>query len=383
MRRAIAKTLMTLLPLLSACADDGGGAGDDASTGSQTSDADSSGGSTSTASTGAQSSDATTTDDGSSSGSSSTAADSGSTGDTTTGGEVELEVVVAFDPAAYELPEGLVIDGDEAVLGFAFTGAVERVALADGARTAFANTPPPPPNTSFVTGVTLDGDGQLYAAVVSFTADLQAGIYRAGVDGGDATLWASDPAMVFPNGFAWGDDGTLYVTDSVYGGVFAIDGDGLATPWLQDAGLAGDPSNCGGTSDIAVGANGIVRDGDALIVAGGDQGVLVRVPIEADGSAGAPATIAGPDCELAGLDGITLDTDGTVVAAINRSNRVVRIGDDGSVEVLAEGAPLDFPASLEFAGEGDARALYVTSFGLGEFLAGGNPAPALVRVRLP
>ncbi|MFO0632121.1 MAG: SMP-30/gluconolactonase/LRE family protein [Nannocystaceae bacterium] len=384
MRRAIAKTLMTLLPLLAACGDDGGDAGDDSSTGTSSSDADSSSGGTVTASTGTQSSDASTSADGSSSGGS-TGADGSSSGDatTTTGGEAELEVVVAFDPAAYELPEGLVIDGDEAVVGFAFTGALERVALGDGARTAYAATPPPPPNTSFVTGVTLDGDGQLYAAVVSFTADLQAGIYRAAADGGDATLWASDPAIVFPNGFAWGDDGTLFVTDSVYGGVFAIDGDGLVTPWLQDPALAGDASNCGGTSDIAVGANGLARDGDSLIIAGGDKGVLVRVPIEADGSAGAVATLAGPDCELAGLDGITLDQDGSVVAAINRSNRIVRIGGDGSVELLAEGAPLDFPASLEFAGEGDARALYVTSFGLGEFLAGGNPAPALVRVQLP
>lgn len=381
MRHTIAHALFTLLPVWAACAPNDGG-DDVGDSGDSSGSADTSASASSTAGTTAS----TTTTASDSGGSESGATDDGATDDSgSTGGPtgLELEPLVVFDPAAFELPEGLELDGGDALVGFAFTGAIERVSLTDGSRTAVATTPPPPPNTSFVTGLTTDGDGQIYAAVVSFTADLAAGIYRAPAEGGDAVLWASDPAMVFPNGFAWAESGTLLVTDSVYGGVFEIDADGIATPWLQLPTLTGDASNCGGTSDIAVGANGIARDGDALWVVGGDQGVVVRVPIAADGSAGTPETIAGPDCELAGLDGIVLDDDGSLIAAINRSNRLVRITADGDVSVLAEGPPLDFPASVAITDDGGERQLVVTSFALGEFLAGGAPAPALLRATLP
>ncbi len=381
MRHTIAHALISFLPVMGACTtDDPQGDDTGSSSGADTSGSTTAGttttATTATTTDGTDGTDGGSTDDASSGGGS----DSGSTGGTA---PLELEPVVVFDPAAFELPEGLAIDGGDALVGFAFTGAIERIALADGGRTVVATTPPPPPNTSFVTGITTDGEGQIYAAVVSFTAELAAGIYRAPAEGGDAVLWASDPAMVFPNGFAWSAADTLLVTDSVYGGVFEIDADGLATPWLQLAALEGDASNCGGTSDIAVGANGIARDGDALWVVGGDQGVVVRVPIEADGSAGVPETVAGPDCELAGLDGIVLDDDGSVIAAVNRSNRIVRVTADGDVAVLAEGPPLDFPASVAITDDGGERALVVTGFALGEFLAGGAPAPALLRAALP
>lgn len=364
--------------LLAACGDDGDATASTETTGASTSATDvsttdpgssSGGGSLST-------SDGSSSDDGSS--------DSSGGSSTTSGGVgLELEAVVAFDPAAFELPEGLVIDGGDAIVGFAFTGAIERVALADGARTPLAVTPTPPPNTSFLTGLGLDGDGVIHAAVASFTADLAPGIYRAPADGGDAELWASDPAMVFPNGLAWADDGALYVTDSAYGGVFVVDAAGIVAPWVQDPLLAGDPTNCGAMGTISVGANGLVWTDGALIVSGNDMGVVLRIPIAEDGTAGTPETIAGPDCALAGIDGIALDDDGSVVAAINRSNRLVRIDDAGAIEVLAEGPPLDFPATVAFAGEGEDRSLVVTNFALAEFSAMGTPAPALLKATWP
>lgn len=369
-----------MLPVFAACGDDEPGAANGTESTQSSSTTSTTAATDSTATT--TGADSSTTDDPITGSSAESTADDSSTSGGSTGDpeQVELEVIVAFDPAAFEFPEGLVLDGTDAIVGFAFTGAVERIALADGVRSAFAATPPPPPNTSFVTGIGLDGQGRVHAAVVSFTADLTAGIYRAQPDGGDAVLWASDPAMVFPNGLAWDKGGRLYVTDSVFGGVLTVDADGLVTPWIEDPLLAGDPSNCGGTGDIAVGANGLVWTADALLVAGNDQGVLVRVPIEDDGSAGVPEAIAGPDCELVGMDGIALDEDGSVIAALNRTNRLVRIANDGTTTVLAEGAPLDYPATVAFAGPGE---LIVTSFALAEFFAGGDPAPALVRVTLP
>lgn len=366
--------------LLAACGDDGDATASTETSGASTAATDvtdpgssSGGGSPSTT-------DGSSSDDGSSDGS----ADSSGGSSTTGGGDgLVLEAVVDFDPAAFELPEGLIIDGGDAIVGFAFTGAIERVALADGARTPLAVTPMPPPNTSFVTGLGLGEDGSIHAAVASFTADLAPGIYRASADGGDAELWASDPAMVFPNGLAWADDGALYVTDSAYGGVFVVDAEGIVAPWVQDPLLAGDPTNCGAMGTISVGANGLVWTDGALIVSGNDMGVVLRIPIEEDGTAGAAETIAGPDCELAGIDGIALDDDGSIVAAINRSNRLVRIDDGGAIEVLAEGAPLDFPATVAFAGDGDERSLVVTNFALAEFSAMGTPSPALLQATWP
>lgn len=363
--------------LLAACGDDGDATASTETTGASTS-----------------ATDVSTTDPGSSSGGGSLSTSDGSSSDdgssdssggsSTTGGDgLALEAVVDFDPAAFELPEGLIIDGGDAIVGFAFTGAIERVALADGARTPLAVTPTPPPNTSFLTGLGLDGDGVIHAAVASFTADLAPGIYRAPADGGDAELWASDPAMVFPNGLAWADDGALYVTDSAYGGVFVVDAAGIVAPWVQDPLLAGDPTNCGAMGTISVGANGLVWTDGALIVSGNDMGVVLRIPIAEDGTAGTPETIAGPDCALAGIDGIALDDDGSVVAAINRSNRLVRIDDAGAIEVLAEGPPLDFPATVAFSGEGEDRSLVVTNFALAEFSAMGTPAPALLKATWP
>ena len=67
---------------------------------------------------------------------------------------------------------------------------------------------------------------------------------------------------------------------------------------------------------------------------------------------------------------------------MNRADRVVRIDTaSGDISTIAEGAPLDFPASLAFGGEGEDRALYVTSFGLARYLAGEVPSPALVRIK--
>jgi hypothetical protein len=298
------------------------------------------------------------------------------------GAEAQAEVVAALDPAAFELPEGLYVDGDRAIVGFAFTGAIEAIDLATGARTPLGAAPTPPQNTAFMTGVTLDSEDRVLAAYVSFTDAAAPGIYRTAPGGGAAALWASAPQLVFPNGFAWGDDGRLFVTDSAYGGVFAVDSDGEVAPWVQDELLSGAPTVCDQPADaLPVGANGVVWTPEGLLVASSDRGLLARVPFEADGSAGAVEVIAGPDCELlAGIDGITLDLDGTVLAAINRSNTLVRIDVGGGVEPVFSGSPLDFPATVAFGGEGDERALYVTSFALGSFLGGGTPAPALVRV---
>jgi sugar lactone lactonase YvrE len=362
----VRSSLVILTLALAACGDDGVGAGGSAG--------DSAGGAGGDG--GAQASAGGT----GGSGGEGTASGGGGAGG---GAEAQAEVLAPLDPAAFEFPEGLYVDGDRAIVGFAFTGALEAVDLATGARTPLGAAPTPPQNTAFMTGVSLDSDDRILAAYVSFTDAAAPGIYRTAPGGGDASLWASAPEMVFPNGLAWGEDGRLFVTDSAYGGVFAVDADGEVTSWVQDELLSGAPTACGQPADaLPVGANGLVWTPEGLLVASSDRGLLARVPFEVDGSAGALEVIAGPDCELlGGIDGLTLDEDGTVIAAINRTNTLVRVDPAGGVETIFSGPPLDFPASPMFGGQGSERALYVTSFALGSFLGGGSPAPAIVRVR--
>lgn len=306
----------------------------------------------------------------------------GGNGGTAEGGGSELpsvELVKAFDPAAFELPEGLVLDADQAYVGFAFTGAVQTLSLSGDEAEDFAAAPAPPSDSAFVTGLALDEQGALYIAYASFDPARAAGIYRAEPGGGEATLWSSHPQLNFPNGFAFDDSGTLYVTDSAAGAVFRVDALGTAEVWVTDPLLAPDATACGQDASIAVGANGLAFSEGAFYVASSDQGALLRIAIEASGAAGAIETIAGPSCDLGGIDGIALDGTGLVYAAINRANKIVAIDADGSFATIAQGSPLDFPATIAFADSGD---LYVTSFALAAFLSGGDPHPSLVRIGL-
>jgi hypothetical protein len=94
-----------------------------------------------------------------------------------------------------------------------------------------------------------------------------------------------------------------------------------------------------------------------------------------DGSAGQVALFAGPDCDkLGGADGLAIHGT-TLYAADNFQNQVVRIGAAGDVTVVLAGAPLDFPASLEF----EQDALYATNFA---FLTAqsGKGNPGLIRI---
>ncbi len=317
------------------------------------------------------------------SGSTSTSTSTSTSSSAAGGGGPTVEEVVAYDPASFELPEGLAISGTNALVGLSFSGEIDAVPIAGGAKSPYASLPTPPPNTSFMTGVGVDGAGAIYGALVSFTSAAQPGIYKSPQAGGAATLFASDPAMVFPNGLAWSDTGVLYVADSSYGGVFRVAVDGTTTPWFQDAMLGGEPTACGGAAtDLSIGANGIAFSGGALYVASSNKGVLARVPIGADGKPGTLSIVAGPDCALAGIDGITFDADGTIIAALNKQNKLVRIDAAGSVTTLVSGGLLDFPASLAFAGQGNERALYVTSFAYLSATTGMPAHPALLRVHL-
>lgn len=290
----------------------------------------------------------------------------------------------AFDPAKGQLPEGLVIAPDgRAFVGFAPSGEVVALDLAKTPIEAkpFAKLPTPVANMGFVTGLALDAEKRLYGALVSFTPEVQAGIYRAPATGGDATLFASDPGMVFPNGLAVRADGSLLVTDSAAGAVFAISAAGTVTPWVTSDLLKGKKDFCGpDLNTFDIGANGIALGANAAYVVNNDRGSVIRVPIVAGGAAGIPEVLVEPNCAvLGGADGVVLAADGSLYVAVNRQDRVVRVGADKKLSVVSEGGVLDFPASLAVRG----TSLVVTSFALGRAQAGKDPKPALVSLHLP
>lgn len=337
---------------------------------------------TTTSSTTSTTSSTTTTSSTSSTG----GGGSGGTGGGTGGSAPAVPIVVtAFDPTKGELPEGLITDGSTAYVGIAPTGQILKISLPDGAVSAYGSVPPPPPNNGgFVLGLVLDADKALYVGVASFSPAYQGGIYKIPAGGGAASLYAKDPGLVFPNGLIFAKDGkTLLVSDSASGAIYQVAPDGKVIKWATDPLIQADPaSNC--KSGLSLGANGIALSGDALYVAVTDNASVVKIPINADGTAGKAAIVVAPDCAtLGGADGMVTDEDGSLIVTANGVNALVRVGLDGKTTTLAKGAPLDSPASDAITTVNGERQLIVTN---SAFVAaqtpGATPKPSLTSLAL-
>jgi sugar lactone lactonase YvrE len=271
--------------------------------------------------------------------------------------------ITAFDAKQGSLPEGLAVRDGKAYVGMAPTGAVFEVDLKTGTFAPFSSLPKPVPNKGFMTGLAFGKDGKLYAALVSFVPEVQAGIYRVGSSGQPATLFAKHAKMAFPNGIASDSAGSLYVTDSAAGTVFRISTNGSIEPWATSDLLRGNKDYCGPGKGVGVpfdiGANGIAEKDGAIYVTNSDKALIAKIAIQSDGKAGEPQTFAGPDCaKLGGADGLTIDPDGNLITADNHLNKIVRVDGAGVITTVIENAPLDFPASLAYEG----KTLYATNF---------------------
>lgn len=138
-------------------------------------------------------------------------------------------------------------------------------------------------------------------------------------------------------------------------------------PLLEGTGAFGFP--------FPIGANGIAFRHDRLIVSNSEQGLLLDIPVEADGSAGEPRVLA-EDPALVGADGIALDVHGGIHVATGVANTVVRLGADGSIDTLADKDDgLNLPATLAFGtGRSDRQTLFVTNLAI----ASQEPSPAIL-----
>lgn len=160
------------------------------------------------------------------------------------------------------------------------------------------------------------------------------------------TVSAGAPGLPLraPNACAVDAAGTIYLSDSrAQGdpgpGVFRISPDGATDLW------------CDATLDFANGV-ALTADGAGLLVAESWGRRVVRIPIEADGSAGQIEEIA----VLPGTvpDGLAVATDGAVWVACYEPSQILRIDPSGEVSVVAadpDAHLLCHPTNIAFRGE--------------------------------
>lgn len=173
-----------------------------------------------------------------------------------------------------------------------------------------------------------------------------------------------------PNAVAQDRHGALFVSDSFTGEIRKVAPDGSSnTLWVQSELLVphGVPP---------FGANGVAfdRTQSYLYVANTADDKVLRVPVEADGSAGPIEIFAdGPTLDsvqktthaLDGADGIALDVQGNLYVCANQANEIQVLSSSGVLTTRYAGTganALDFPASLVFRG----RSLYITNLSLSD-----------------
>jgi len=137
--------------------------------------------------------------------------------------------------------------------------------------------------------------------------------------------------------------GYLYVADSLLSVVWRVSiADGSVVAWA-----AGPQLSPGG----GLGANGLKLHDGAVWVSNTQAGTLLRIPMQANGSAGPIQTVASG---LPGIDDFAFTGPGTrasILAAINRFSTVVLIRLDGSQQtVLTAADGLSNPSAIAIRG---------------------------------
>lgn len=261
-------------------------------------------------------------------------------------GTVPVETVVEIPDE--RVPENLALDWDGTLYFGITAGEVWEVTNAQTRETGL--TPDDLTRVAelpgSVVGVEVVPGGSIYVA--SSTGDEDTGVWEVPRDGHRPYPLAA--VSGFPNDVLYDPDfDRLLVTESTEGVVYEVslsESDPSATVWVEDDEL----------DTESFGANGLAfaRDGSVLVAVtratddeGTDVGRLLRVDVEADGSAGEAETFL-ESPEIFGADGITTDGADAYVAA-NSQNRVVRVGPEGHVDVLADADDgLVFPSDVLF-----------------------------------
>ena len=308
--------------------------------------------------------------------------------------------LISFDPTAGEFPEGIAVDKvGNVFVAFDDPRGEIRKFTPRGGESLLADF-----GTPGVLGLAVDATGNVYAAR---EVPPDNGVYRVDRSGNVERIPGTE-AIVFPNALAFDKRGNLYVTETFsfdpplseypgcdigsgpffgQGGIWRIPPGGEAELWLRHELLTG--LCLPNPIPFPLGANGIAYRRGALYVANTERTLIVRIPVNPDGSPGTPEPVVnvgdaippgpfGPPV----LDGIALDVHGSIYALAIDSSRLVRVSPDGeTVDVLATAADgLDFPASLAFGtGKGERRSLFITNFAIGP---PGGAGPGLLKLRV-
>jgi predicted SnoaL-like aldol condensation-catalyzing enzyme len=258
-----------------------------------------------------------------------------------------------LDLNAGQTPENLAVEPDGSTdVSFAKSRQVAHIAK-DGSVRVLATLPRPAgddhaPGTGYpaTTGIARSADGTLYVN------------YNAG-DAGLTGLWRLRPGRAaerivaltadsLPNGLVVDErSGQVYISDSKLETVWRapLTG-GTAQKWVTDPLLA----------PVAnFGANGLKLHNGALWVSNFDQGLVLRVPVTARGTAGALAVRAR---DLPGVDDFAFTGVGDeLLATLNPANQVDLVRADGfHTAVLTSVDGLQSPSAIALQG----RNVYVT-----------------------
>ncbi|MEV5543309.1 hypothetical protein AB0L13_41460 [Saccharopolyspora shandongensis] len=288
----------------------------------------------------------------------------------------DVRVLAHFDRAAGQVAESIALEpGGGVVIGMIPARQVVRVAR-DGAVQVLATMPLPPGGGTttpvvgmpVVTGVarsdSSSDSGTVYFLYSSGQGGLT-GIWQVRRSG-EPRLVVPLPADTFPNALVIdGKRDRFLVTDSTGGRIWQAPlRGGEASVWSADPALAP-----GGF----FGANGLkVHDG-AVWASNSDHGTIVRIPVTKGGGSGRAEVRA---TGLEGIDDFDFTGRGTeILAAINQTSKLVRVGADGAHETLLD-AEDGMQGTTAVAVRGNR--VYVTN---GANLAGNEPNLLLAELR--
>ncbi len=268
------------------------------------------------------------------------------------------------DPATDPGTEGIAVTGDGTVYVTANNADGGQVwTLAPGADTPAVLTTliPPTGGAGFgALGIHIDGDDLLVATHTLADPELN-GVWRVNIATGAAEHIAGTEVIGLPNDITTAGP-NIYVTDSVTGAVWVIDGDDVR-PFAQDPLLEGVGALVPG---VPIGANGIDSFGNRLYVANLEKGLVVEIKINGRdaGVAKLYATVDGAP------DGLEVNHRGQPHIVSISTNALIRVSPDGNTTIIEDSTVLDAPASVTFGKGRGHKTAYVVNFSISEGFPG-------------
>jgi hypothetical protein len=276
--------------------------------------------------------------------------------------------VVAEYPVGTFL-ENLIVEGNYVIATDFVAKALYRIDRRTGERTTIATLPNHAPGVA-----ARPGGGYVLSGSTAEGQPVVFGVTREGT----VSVLAQLPQGAFPNGISRFDGDRYLVADSARGAIYLVNtANGAVSTWFQDPILTSD----GVVQPFIPGANGVRRHGNFIYVSSMQRQLLLRLPINRDGSAGAVQTVA----RNVFLDDFAIARDGTVYGTTHIFDSVIRIRPNGEVTTIAtHDQGLLGPTSAYFGPEGNGnQVLYVTNNGqLYVQPAGGPGTGRVVRIDL-